>query len=374
MLQDKNKKKKKKKKSRGVPDRWLDYSPVGQRVPGTRFVAFKVPLKPSLNCRVPDSDSFSIWDLLDHLQSQDLDLGLIIDLTFTDRYYDLRDVPESVSYIKIQTKGHHVPSDATVLRFTRAVRHFLSENRDNEQLIGIHCTHGLNRTGYLVCRYLIDVDGLEAAAAVDLFNSSRGHRIERGNYLRDLQRGAKRSNTAIDQDWEEPVRGLATERPPKTERPPETERLLKTERALLQDERPPRKERQPLQDKRPPETERLPRKEGPPKTERPPETEGPLQTAGAETSPQTATATEETRWSGDHAADKTQPADGERRPGNRRRRGGRRRRLPPPSSPTSGAPPLTLQPRPLSSLATAGAASRATGSERTRRTNLRDTN
>ena len=23
-------------------------------------------------------------------------------------------------------------------------------------LIGVHCTHGVNRTGYLVCRYLIE--------------------------------------------------------------------------------------------------------------------------------------------------------------------------------------------------------------------------
>lgn len=35
-----------------------------------------------------------------------------------------------------------------------------------DRLIGVHCTHGLNRTGYLICRYLIDVDGMEPAAAV----------------------------------------------------------------------------------------------------------------------------------------------------------------------------------------------------------------
>ncbi|BFF99290.1 RNA/RNP complex-1-interacting phosphatase homolog [Drosophila madeirensis] len=29
---------------KGVPDRWLDYSAIGKRVPGTRFIAFKVPL------------------------------------------------------------------------------------------------------------------------------------------------------------------------------------------------------------------------------------------------------------------------------------------------------------------------------------------
>ncbi|XP_027142477.1 RNA/RNP complex-1-interacting phosphatase isoform X2 [Larimichthys crocea] len=212
MTHDKKKKKKKRKRS-GVPDRWLDYRPVGQRITGTRFIAFKVPLKPSLNCRVPESDSFSLWDLLDHLKNQNQELGLIIDLTFTTRYYSLADVPQSCSYIKILTEGRQVPSDGAILSFKRVVRRFLRENRDNDKLIGVHCTHGLNRTGYLVCRYLVDVDGLDAAAALELFNTCRGHRIERQNYLNDLQGGAKRSNASIDELEEEAATGQCAERP-----------------------------------------------------------------------------------------------------------------------------------------------------------------
>ncbi|XP_062291800.1 RNA/RNP complex-1-interacting phosphatase-like isoform X1 [Scomber scombrus] len=212
---------KKKNKKTGVPDRWLDYAPVGCRIPGTRFIAFKVPLKPSLNCLVPESDSFGLWQLLDSVRSQDQDLGLIIDLTFTTRYYQPSDIPQSCCYVKIRTEGHRVPADADILSFKRAVTHFLDQNHDNDKLIGVHCTHGLNRTGYLVCRYLIDVDGLEPAAAVELFNACRGHRIERKNYLLDLKRGAKRSNAGIQQPEEEPIRGLAVKPPPgPAQRPP----------------------------------------------------------------------------------------------------------------------------------------------------------
>lgn len=206
---------KKKKKKNSVPDRWLDYRPLGDRIPGTRFIAFKVPLKPSLNCQVPASESFGPWDLLDSLKNQNQELGLIIDLTFTTKYYKLTDVPQSWSYIKIFTEGRRVPSDSAILSFKRAVRQFLRENQDNDKLIGVHCTHGLNRTGYLVCRYLIDVDGLDPLRAVELFNSSRGHRIERQNYLEDLQRGAKRSNKGINKPEEAAAaaKGLAVERP-----------------------------------------------------------------------------------------------------------------------------------------------------------------
>lgn len=33
---------------------------------------------------------------------------------------------------------------------------FLKSNAKNDKLIGVHCTHGVNRTGYLVCRYMIE--------------------------------------------------------------------------------------------------------------------------------------------------------------------------------------------------------------------------
>lgn len=201
-------------KKKGIPDRWLDYCPVGQRIPGTRFIAFKVPLKPSLNSKVPESDAFGLWDLLRLVELQNQELGLIIDLTFTAKYYTVADVPKSCSYVKIFTEGHRVPSNEAILSFKRVVRQFLKENQDNNRLIGVHCTHGLNRTGYLICRYLIDVNGLAPAAALQLFNTSRGHCIERKNYLHDLQTVPKRSNSGIDKPDKLPITGLAEEKSP----------------------------------------------------------------------------------------------------------------------------------------------------------------
>ncbi|XP_029921422.1 RNA/RNP complex-1-interacting phosphatase-like [Myripristis murdjan] len=200
-------------KRNGIPDRWMDYKAVGKRLPGTRFIAFKVPLKQSLNRHLPCSEAFGPWELLETLRKDNEELGLIIDLTFTTRYYKLEDLPDSLMCVKIFTAGHEIPSDATILSFKRAVHRFLQDNADNDKLIGIHCTHGLNRTGYLVCRYLIDVDGMDPKEAVELFNSSRGHDIERQNYLEDLQSGPKRSNEGIEESDQEPKRGHAVHRP-----------------------------------------------------------------------------------------------------------------------------------------------------------------
>uniref|UniRef100_A0A3B3S0B4 Dual specificity phosphatase 11 (RNA/RNP complex 1-interacting) n=1 Tax=Paramormyrops kingsleyae TaxID=1676925 RepID=A0A3B3S0B4_9TELE len=142
------------KKKRGIPDRWTDYQALGKRIPGTRFIAFKVPLQQSLIRLLPAFEAFGPSELLHLLEEDKQELGLIIDLTFTTRYYKPQDLPPSVQYLKIYTAGHEVPSDSVILNFKRAVRAFLRENDGNEKLIGVHCTHGLNRTGYLVCRYL----------------------------------------------------------------------------------------------------------------------------------------------------------------------------------------------------------------------------
>ncbi|KAK5618645.1 hypothetical protein CRENBAI_014607 [Crenichthys baileyi] len=200
-------------RKKDIPDRWQDYNAVGKRLKGTRFIAFKVPLKQTLTRMLPSSDVFGPWELLDALKKDNQELGLIIDLTFTTRYYKLQDVPQSLMVIKILTAGHEVPNDNTILSFKCAVHKFLRDNKDNDKLIGVHCTHGLNRTGYLICRYLIDMDGMDPAEAVELFNSSRGHAIERQNYLEDLYYGPKRSNEGIEESQQEPQRGQAVHRP-----------------------------------------------------------------------------------------------------------------------------------------------------------------
>lgn len=44
---------------------------------------------------------------------------------------DMQDVPESLVFLKIYTKGHEVPNDKTILSFKRAVHHFLQDNAEN---------------------------------------------------------------------------------------------------------------------------------------------------------------------------------------------------------------------------------------------------
>ncbi|XP_032937343.1 RNA/RNP complex-1-interacting phosphatase isoform X2 [Catharus ustulatus] len=185
-----------------VPERWTDYIPLGHRMPGTRFIAFKVPLKESFDQNLLPEDRFSPHDLIREVEERKEELGLIIDLTCTTRYYGREELPPTLRYVKILTMGHKIPNRKTISRFKHFVKRFLTANKDNDKLIGVHCTHGLNRTGYLVCRYLIDVEGMEPNAAIELFNKCRGHPIERMNYIQDLQKRAlkncKEKNSGSD--------------------------------------------------------------------------------------------------------------------------------------------------------------------------------
>ena len=65
--------------------------------------------------------------------------------------------------------------DKTVDIFITKVNGFLKENPD--KLIGVHCTHGLNRTGYLVCRYFIQENKMTAKNAMETFETARGHQM-----------------------------------------------------------------------------------------------------------------------------------------------------------------------------------------------------
>jgi len=115
-------------------------------------------------------------------------LGLIVDLTQTDRYYDFVDVVDNgVDYIKIACRGQTVPSARDVQAFFSVVDYYLDRHSADDTLIGVHCTHGVNRTGYLLCRYMIQRMGIPMDEAIERVNLARGHRIERPNYLYDLK-------------------------------------------------------------------------------------------------------------------------------------------------------------------------------------------
>ncbi|CAK5089113.1 unnamed protein product [Meloidogyne enterolobii] len=172
---------------------WLKYSVAGLTpIEGTRFIAFKTPLHPYFFAsEVTERHRFDVDAIVNHIASQNKTLGLVIDLTDTNRYYD----PTRWIKHKLNCPGHQVNrSEFFFETFHQLIKNFIAQNVDNDKLIGVHCTHGLNRTGYLICRYLIQEDNWSATQAIESFGSARGYPIERGAYIQSLYKIEKMMN------------------------------------------------------------------------------------------------------------------------------------------------------------------------------------
>ncbi|KAH8291146.1 hypothetical protein KR054_009124 [Drosophila jambulina] len=170
--------------AKAIPDRWLNYSPIGERVPGTRFIAFKVPLHEHVNARVEEKLRLAPASLMESVPN----LGLIIDLTNTNRYYHPNAfAANDVRHQKLMIPGKQTPPRALAEKFCGFVADFLASNADNDKLIGVHCTHGVNRTGYLICYFMITMMKKSPKEAMETFAVARGHEIERQNYLSSLK-------------------------------------------------------------------------------------------------------------------------------------------------------------------------------------------
>lgn len=169
----------------GMPKGWLDYTPLGKRLEGTRFICFKVPLQNADLRQVPEDNRMDPQLLLDSVP----ELGLIIDLTDTTRYYDPSVFTKrGLEYRKIAVAGHVLPPPDKHKQFSKVVNDFLDRNADNDKLIGVHCTHGCNRTGLMLCTHLVNTGQFSATDAIEAFQSSRGHAIHRDNYIDSIQR------------------------------------------------------------------------------------------------------------------------------------------------------------------------------------------
>lgn len=164
------------------PDRWLDYTSIGAQVEGTPFVPLKVPLKKAF-FKGRQKESFTPADVCSQLPN----LGMVIDLTFTKKYYEPREfIDRNVEHQKIFTKGHEIPQRSLVDKFIDIVNTFLRDEQNRDKQIGVHCTHGLNRTGYFVCAYMILEQGRNPRDTINVFNKARSHKMERANYLNSL--------------------------------------------------------------------------------------------------------------------------------------------------------------------------------------------
>lgn len=119
-------------------------------------------------------------------------------MTNTSRFYDKSEVEKkNCVYVKLNCRGHgETPSLEQTSRFIHIVDDFVSKNP--LELIAVHCTHGFNRTGFLISSYLVEKNDFAVEAAIQMFAKSRPPGIYKQDYIKELYKRYGDEDDATD--------------------------------------------------------------------------------------------------------------------------------------------------------------------------------
>ncbi|PVD31857.1 hypothetical protein C0Q70_07276 [Pomacea canaliculata] len=171
-----------------IPPRWLHCPRKGSAIQ-EKFFPFKTPLDGRYDDQIPEESRFSLEMLFSTFRSYKLKMGLLIDLTNTKRFYNSKDVEDKYEcrYVKLQCKGRsETPTVEQTQAFVNLCERFIHQKP--LEVIGVHCTHGFNRTGFLIVSYLVEKQSCSVEAAVRLFAAARPPGIYKQDYLDELFR------------------------------------------------------------------------------------------------------------------------------------------------------------------------------------------
>jgi mRNA-capping enzyme len=166
------------------PHRWLGCPNYGDVIDDT-FLPMKTLLGDDIP--VPNECKFTPDIFFQQMKDRKLNVGLVINLTFSTRYYDSDDIIDdhNVEYKQISCRGHNeAPQPKEISEFIRVCKSFLARNPN--KLIAVHCTHGFNRTGFMICCFLCSEREWGIDAAVQIFSTKRPPGIYKQDYLNVL--------------------------------------------------------------------------------------------------------------------------------------------------------------------------------------------
>ncbi|CAL1545933.1 unnamed protein product [Lymnaea stagnalis] len=170
-----------------IPPRWLHCPRKGQIIQGV-FLPFKTPLDSKYDDQVPEENRFTIDMLFNSIKPLRRKLGLIINLCNTDRFYNRQEVEKEereCRLVSVKCAGRaEAPTEEQTEAFVELCDKFI-RNKPLE-LIGVHCTHGFNRTGFLIVSYLVKKLSWSVEAAVRQYAQARPPGIYKQDYLDEL--------------------------------------------------------------------------------------------------------------------------------------------------------------------------------------------
>jgi hypothetical protein len=169
-------------------EKWTATEPFGQAVAGTRMIPMKL---------LHDGDSLhSPALILDRFR-----VGLIIDLSSDEGSYSKTRLDASTLFTDLNRIYYHrmplvskaVPSSRDISYFVYLVDCYEAFLRSLSGIVAstspnilVHCHYGYNRTGLMICAYLIERCGLSVEQALEAFKLARPPGIKHQNYIDKL--------------------------------------------------------------------------------------------------------------------------------------------------------------------------------------------
>ena len=171
-----------------IPHNWMNCPSKSSLIANT-FIACKTMLDEKYDAEIPEEFRFN-WKILSGSVQINFNrkIGMVVDLTNTDRFYNNKEIErDGCRHVKIACKGfEECPNQKTVNEFTHEVLSFINDNP--QQIICVHCTHGFNRTGFMIVSYLFNVMNIDLQTSVNMFSSARSPGIYKEDYLAELSK------------------------------------------------------------------------------------------------------------------------------------------------------------------------------------------
>lgn len=90
---------------------------------------------------------------------------------------------EEICYYKCATVSKVVPDGSAIRRFIQLIDDILSASDEKNPLVAVHCHYGFNRTGFLICCYLIEKLGWTVSEAVAGFKAAKPPGIKHQHFI-----------------------------------------------------------------------------------------------------------------------------------------------------------------------------------------------
>lgn len=165
------------------PQRWINCPRYGDPVPRTPFIPLKAPLCDKYS-DLYEKHRFTFSIFQEEQRELGHEINCIISLANTKNFYSEEDL-NGVKWIHIPCRGHEqAPTKDEYENFLKAVDEVGA--LPTGVYIAVHCTHGFNRTGFCITRYLVDRVNMSLPDALETFASCRKPGIYKNDYIEVL--------------------------------------------------------------------------------------------------------------------------------------------------------------------------------------------